>query len=429
MKVRRTMKKHSIKQILLEQREEIGRIFKERIVEREIETKARKLVESDLIKVIMGVRRCGKSVLAHQLLKDKNYGYVNFDDERLIGTKTENLNDFLEILKEIEPDFNYLLLDEVQNVEGWELFVNRLKRNGYNIVVSGSNSKLLSKELATHLTGRHFSVELYPFSFKEALLFKDFQVKEEDFYITERRAAIKRLLEEYLMFGGLPEVFKIAAKGSYLRDLFDKIITRDIISRYNIKYVRDLKEIALYSISNFGSKISYNKIRNIFEVKSVHTVKNYLNYLEEAYLLFQINPFSFNLKEQLKQPRKIYCIDTGLINAIASKVTLDSGKLMENLVFLELKRRGKEIYFYSQPSYEIDFLIREGLTIKQLIQVCYSVVDEDTRKRATKALLRASEELECEDLIIIAWDYEEEEKFKNKRIKFTPLWKWLLESS
>jgi len=202
------MEKHLIKQILLEQREEIRHIFKEKTIKREVESYARKALESDLIKVIMGVRRCGKSVLAHQLLKDRNYGYVNFDDERLIGAKTKDLNNFLEVLKEIEPDFNHLLLDEVQNIEGWELFVNRLKRRGYNIVVTGSNSKLLSKELATHLTGRHFSLQLYPFSFAEFLLFKDVKAEEKDFYITEKRAGIKRLLEEYLRIGGLPEVFK-----------------------------------------------------------------------------------------------------------------------------------------------------------------------------------------------------------------------------
>lgn len=421
------MEKYLIKQVLLEQKEEIGEIFKERIIKRGIEPGAKKMFASNLIKVIMGVRRCGKSVLAHQLLEDNNYGYVNFDDERFVGVKTKDLNTFFEILKEMEPDFKYMLLDEVQNVEGWELFVNRLKRKNYNLVVTGSNSKLLSKELATHLTGRHFSIELYPFSFREFLSYKDFFIKEEDFYITEKKANVKRLLEEYLKLGGLPEVFKVKAKGNYLRELFEKIITRDIILRYNVKYAKDLKEMALYTISNFGTRMTYHKIRNIFEVKSVHTVKNYLGYLEEAYLLFQVNPFSFKLKEQLKQPRKNYCVDTGLINAIVPKATLDYGKLMENLVFLELKRRHKEIYFYSQPNYEIDFLIREGLGIKQLIQVCYSVADEDTRKREVKALLKASMALKCEDLIIINWDDQGEEEAKDKKIKIIPLWKWLLE--
>lgn len=420
------IEKHLIKQVLLEQKEEIAEIFKEKIIQREIFLNIKGMVKSNLIKVIMGVRRCGKSVLAHQLLKGETYGYVNFDDERLIGAKTGDLNDFLEVLKEIEPDFRYLLLDEVQNVEGWELFVNRLKRRGYNVVITGSNSKLLSKELATHLTGRHYSISLFPFSFREFLSYRGFSIKENDFYITEKKAGIKKALEEYLTLGGFPEVYKLEAKGNYLRELFDKIITRDIISRYNVKYIKDIKEIALYAVSNFSSPITYRKVKNIFEVKSIHTIKNYLNYLEEAYLIFQLNPFSFKLKEQIKQQRKIYCIDTGLINAIVPKTTPNYGRLMENLVFLELKRKNKEIYFYYEPSYEIDFLIREGLKIKQLIQVCFSIKDTTTRKREIKSLLKASYKLKCDDLVIITWDEEEEEKVESKTIKIIPLWKWLI---
>jgi len=420
------MEKNLIKQILIEQKEEIAEILGGKIINREVESKARKMIVSDMIKVIIGVRRCGKSVLAHQLLKGKNYAYVNFDDERLVGVKAKELNIFLETLKEIEPDFRCLFLDEVQNVEGWELFVNRLKRKGYNLIVSGSNSKLLSKELATHLTGRYFTIELFPFSFREFLSYHQFFFEEKDFYVAEKRAKLKRLLGEYLKWGGLPETFKLEAKASYLRELFDKIISRDIVSRYNIKYVKSLKEIALFVLSNFGSEITYHKIKNIFEIKSVHTVKNYLDYLEEAYLLFEIYPFYFKLKEQLKKPRKIYGVDTGIINALVPRLTIDYGKLIENLVFLELKRRSKEIYFYSHPSYEVDFLVKEGLGIDQLIQVCYSLAGRDTKKREIKALLKASKELKCKNLIIITWDEEGEEKINSRIIKIVPLWKWLL---
>jgi predicted AAA+ superfamily ATPase len=251
-------------------------------------------------------------------------------------------------------------------------------------------------------------------------------VNEGDFYITHKRAKIKSLLEEYLQNGGLPEVPKIEPKVQYLRELYDRIITRDIILRYNIKYSKDLKEMALYAISNFASKISYHKIRNIFEIKSVHTVKNYVNFLTEAYLFFQINAFSFKLKEQIKQPKKLYCIDTGIINAIIPKYTFDYGKLLENTVFIELKRRSKEVYFYSQPTYEVDFLIREGLKAKQLIQVCYSLEDENTKKREVRAILKASKELGCRDLLIISRDVETEEKVNSRKIKFIPLWKWLI---
>lgn len=420
------MDKNLIRQILVEQRQEIKRIFREKIIPREITLQIKKPFASDLIKVITGIRRCGKSVLAHYLLKDDLYGYVNFDDERLIGAKTRDLNDFLEILHEFEPECRNILLDEVQNINGWELFVNRLKRNGYNLVVTGSNSKLLSRELATHLTGRHFTIELYPFSFRELLLYKNYLIDKEALYLTRERAQIKKMLREYLEYGGLPEVYKTEPNTQYLRELYDRIITRDIILRYNIKYAKDLKEISLFSMSNFASKISYHKIRNIFEIKSVHTVKNYVNYLEEAYLLFQINAFSFKLKESLRPPKKFYCGDTGIVNSVIPKYTDNYGKLLENAVFIELKRRRQEVYFYSRAGYEVDFLIREGLRIKQLIQVSYFMGEEDAKRREIRALLKASQDLNCRDLLIITWDEEFEEKIDHRTVKCIPLWKWLL---
>ncbi|MBW8048906.1 MAG: ATP-binding protein [Cytophagales bacterium] len=420
------MEKHIIKQILFEQKEEISRIFTKKIIDREILHQIKSFSQTELIKVIMGVRRCGKSTLAHQILKDINYGYINFDDERLPGIKSIHLNDFIEVLNEIEPGCNHLLLDEVQNVEGWELFVNRLKRNGYNIFITGSNSQLLSKELATHLTGRYISIELFPFSFREFLQYKEIYVEDKDHYIAEKIAIIKRTLEEYIQTGGFPEILDIIPKNLYLRELFDKIISRDIVFRYNIRYVKDLKEIALYAISNYSSKSSLHKIKNIFEIKSVHTVKNYLQYLEDAYLLFLLVPFSFKLKEQLKQPKKIYSIDTGIINALSFKAVADHGKIMENVVLLELKRRNKEIYYYSASDFEVDFLIREGQKIDQLIKVCFSLADEYTKKREIKALIKAAKKLDCSNLLIITFDNEGKEKVDDLTISIIPLWKWLL---
>ena len=421
------MEKQAIKQILLDQREEAKKIFAIKIIEREIEEKVRKSLKDNLIKVIIGVRRCGKSVLSHQLLKDKNYGYINFDDERLISVKAEDLNDFLEVLKEISPDFNYLLLDEIQNVTGWELFVNRLKRMGYNLIITGSNSRLLSKELSTCLTGRHSTIELYPFSFQEFLKYKNFKYIENDLYLTEKRAQIKRLFSEYLKFGGFPELFKIEFKEQYLRDLYDKIVSRDVVSRYKVKYFKVLKEISLYLISHFGSRITYNKLKNIFEINSVHTIKNYTGYLEEAYLIFQLYPFSFKLKNQLRGTKKVYTIDVGLIKSISFQFSQNLGRLMENIVFLQLKRKNKELYFYTDSAGgEVDFVIRDGLKIKELIQVCYSLDNLETREREIRSLIRGSKQLECRNLTIITYDQEKEEIIKEKKIKFIPLWKWLL---
>jgi len=422
------MEKQAVKQILLDQRQEISNIFNTQIVEREIESKIKSALDDKLIKVISGVRRCGKSFLAHKVLKDKSYGYINFDDERLFGVKTEDLNYLLEVLREINHDFNYLLLDEMQNVEGWELFINRLQRIGYNLVITGSNSNLLSKELASSLTGRHLLIELYPFSFKEFLKYKNFSFDESDLYITEKKAQIKRLLDEYIKFGGFPELYRVEIKEQYLRDLYDKIISRDIVSRYKIKYVKALKELSLYLFSNFGSSITYQKLKNILEIKSVHTIKNYMDYLEEAYLTFQLNPFSFKLKEQLSGRRKIYTIDSGLINSISFQFSQNMGRLMENIVFTQLKIRGLEFYFYySQSKEEVDFIIKDNLKIKELIQVCFNPDNLETREREIKSLLRASKYLKCDNLKIITSDTEKTEQIKGKNIVFVPLWKWLLQ--
>ncbi|MCK5583496.1 MAG: ATP-binding protein, partial [Elusimicrobiales bacterium] len=310
------------------------------------------------------------------------------------------------------------------NVTGWELFVNRLQRKNYNLIITGSNSKLLSKELSTHLVGRYFPIELFPFSFGEFMVYKGFDVKKNDFFIAEKKARIKKMFEEYLYNGGVPEVINLPQKKIYLRELFNKIITRDIVSRHGVKYINDLKEIALYCVSNCSAKATYHKVRNIFDIKSVHTVKKYMNYLEEAYLVFQLQPFSFKVKEHIKKARKIYCIDNGLISSIVPKTTLDKGRLLENLVFLRLKSAGREIYYYSEPDYEIDFIVKEGMKIKQLIQVCYSLSNPDTKKRELKALAKAFDKLKCKDLLVITLDEEGTEKIGSKTIKIIPFYKW-----
>ncbi|HAM88143.1 MAG: hypothetical protein US83_C0008G0049 [Candidatus Falkowbacteria bacterium GW2011_GWC2_38_22] len=421
------MNKNIIKQVLLEQKTEINTILQEKIIVRDKENVVKSAMSNRLIKVIIGVRRSGKSMLAHKILTNKVYAYINFDDERFIGAKTGDLNDFLEVLKEIEPQAKTLLLDEAQNISGWELFANRLKRFGYNIIITGSNARLLSRELATHLTGRHVTIELYPFSFKEFILQCGYQFQADDFFITEKKAALKKYLEKYLEQGGFPELFQIENKNQYLRDLYDKIISRDITPRHNVKYVKDLKEIALYLFSNFGSRYTYQKLSRAFGIKSVHTIKNYISYLEEAYLLFELMPFSFKAKQQINAPKKIYAIDTGMINAIALQNSANFGRLMENAVFLELKRRGHEIYYYSDAlGRETDFVIKQGRKILQLIQVCKEMENLETREREIKSILQASENLKCSELLIITALEEDELIIGKNKIKLIPLWKWLL---
>ena len=422
------MERRSLKQILVDQKEETERIFdRERIIERERQDHFKPLLRDKLIKVITGVRRSGKSIFSHLSLRGENYAYVNFDDERIVGIEAKDLNTLLEVLHEIYGDFDFILLDEIQNIAGWELFANRLMRQGYNLVITGSNSSLLSRELATHLTGRCVSFEMYPFSFREYLKYFDIKVRETP--TTREIGILNHHLSKYINIGGFPEVYKVSSRTIYLRELYDMIISRDVVGRYKVKFVRDLKEMAFYLISNFSSRISYNKLKNIFRVKSVHTIKNYISYLEDAYMLFQLFPFSWKVKYQLMQVKKVYSIDTGLIEALSPGSSKNLGRIMENVVAVDILRREprENVFFYLTPRHEeVDFVIREGMKIKQLIQVTYASGRDEIEKREIKSLIKASNELKCKNLEIITWDYENEINLDGKTIKCIPLWKWLL---
>jgi len=427
------MEKIELKRILFIQKNEIQKVLEDRsIIQRDCIHLVEKYIDTDLIKVITGVRRCGKSILSLQIITKRNYAYINFDDERLFKITTEDLNNILEILHEIYGNFKYLFIDEIQNIEDWELFVNRCRRQGYNILITGSNAKLLSKELATHLTGRFIEIELYPFSFKEFLKYFGLEYSMDELYLPEKVGEIKKYMNKYIETGGFPEVLKYPeTETRYLADMYNAILGKDIITRYNIRFSKSLRDISTYLISNHSCEISYNKLKNIFDIKSSHTTENYVFYIEEAYLIFQLFPFSFKVKEQLRGSKKIYAIDTGLINAISSRSFDNTGRLMENIVFLELMRERSEtpfeMYFYkSSQQEEVDFVIKKGLKITRLIQVCYSMELEKTRMRELKALIKASLELNCTDLLVITWDYEAEEEEMGKNIRFLPLWKWLL---
>ena len=424
-----------LKQIVVDQREELESIFKkERIIGREFLNKYSPFLKSGLIKVITGPRRAGKSILCYQLLKNKSFAYINFDDENLAGLKTEDLNLVLKAFYEIYKEPEFIFLDEVQNIEKWELFVNRLKRQGFNLVVTGSNAKLLSKELATHLTGRHYSLELYPFSFREFLEFKNVEYKNKPF-TTKQSAFLRRELESFIKFGGFPESLKESSPRRYLLSLYSTILTKDVILRHKIRKIKTLKEFSNYLISNFSCKVTFNKLKNIFKLKSTHTAQDYLHFLEEGYFIFLIERFSFKAKERITAPRKIYAVDTGLINAISFESSKNTGRLYENLVAVELMRKkalfpNLEIYYWQDYSgKEVDFVLKEGLKITQLIQVCCDIGNYDTKMRRLKSLIRAYKTMKAQagSLVVITSDYEGEEEFENKTIRFIPLWKWLLD--
>ena len=414
--------------IVERQRNEIEEKLKQRIIEREVPESFKKDLEKDIIKIITGVRRSGKSTLALLLLKGKNFGYLNFDEKELID---QRLDDLLSSIKEVYGNVSFLLLDEIQNVQGWELWVNSLQRRGYNLIITGSNAKLLSKELATHITGRYIELENFPFNFREFLAFKNFSIENLK-NNKEKEGEVKRILREYLSKGGFPEYIVKELDQSYLQTLFHSIIFSDVVKRWNVRYPSKIEDLARYLISISSNEFSATKLRNLLDFRSTLTVEKYIEYIKEAYLIFTLERFSFKAKEFLKAPKKAYVVDNGLKNAISQKTSKEIGSAIENLVFLELKHKGlkenKNIFYLKlNNDEEVDFLIKEGLDIKQLIQVTYASSKDEIEKREIKALKKASESLECKDLLCITWDYEDEIKKDGKKIKFIPLWKWLLQ--
>ncbi len=427
-----------MRDIILRQKQEIERILKSGTVEREMSEKFGKYAEQDIIKAIIGVRRCGKSVFCLMGLKNAKFAYVNFDEKAL--TELENYDEVLKYVHEIYGEgFRYLLLDEIQNLDKWELWLNSLKRRGYNLIVTGSNAKLLSRELATHLTGRHISLELFPFSFREFLSSRGHDAIKNE-YTEEEKGKLLNQLRTYIEIGGFPEVVVKGFDYSYLQGLFDSIIFKDIVKRYRIRYATELYDLAKYLLSNFSKEASFTKLKNVLGFGSVHTVQNYVGYLEEACLVFSIDRFSFKQKEQINAPKKIYAMDSGMINAAAFKATAadNLGRLMENVVAVELLRRNsygpsiRELFYWKDyAGREVDFVLRETHETKQLVQVCYDISAPETKERELKALANAADELKCDNLRVITWDYEGEEKIhggggRGETVVYLPLWKWLL---
>lgn len=387
---------------------------------------ARQSMENDLVKVILGPRRAGKSVFSIQLLQGIDFAYLNFDDERLL--RVADYDDFIKAIRQVYGKTRYLLFDEIQNLRDWELFVNRLQRQGFNIVITGSNAHLLSREFSTHLTGRFLQFQILPFSFKEFLQTKNFLI-DETLAMKERQGLLLNHLDEYIDKGGFPEiVVKHVEPRTYLTTLFESILFKDIAKRYNVRYSKKLYDLGYYLISNHSSEFTNTRLKKILDFRSVHTVENYVKYLSEAFLLFSVDRFSFKLKEQMKSPKKIYSYDTGMAKSVKFAVTHDTGKFMENIVAIELLRRGIEPYAYRTANgKEVDFVTRKGNDIVELIQVFYDISDYTTKKRELSAIIRAAEESKCDHLTVITWDHAGEEVLNGKQISFLPLWRWLLQ--
>lgn len=364
--------------------------------------------------IISGIHRCGKSTLARQFLKlQKPVYYIYFEDVMLAEFESKDFVKLDEIFHDVLGDNGIYFFDEIQNVKGWEIFVRQLVDKNNKVLITGSNASMLSRELGTRLTGRHISYELFPFSFNEFLRFKNKKANLENF-------------EKYVELGGFPEYLKINDK-IILRNLFQDIFYRDVLVRNNIRNETDLKSLLAYLSSNIGKKFSYTKLRDSLGIKSVHTVKQFVSACENAYLFFSINKFDYSVKKQLINSKKIYCIDNALIKLNSFSVSFDRGRLLENLVFLELRRNQREVYYHSEKK-ECDFVIKKGDRITQAIQVCYLLNDENKLKEIN-GLLEAMELYKLKEGLLLTNNQEDVLEINDKKIILKPVWKWLISNN
>lgn len=426
------MQKSLLKTIVSKQKSEKEALLSLPYIERAKAEEGKKWVSSDLIKVVLGPRRAGKSVFSLMLLQDREFAYFNFDDPALVGEKLD-LYELMDELRFVYGDTKYVLFDEIQNLPGWELFANRLHRQGYNLVLTGSNANLLSMELATHLTGRHFPIEILPFDFNEFLRAKNFVAAPELESLHNQRSELLKLMEEYLINGGFPEVvIKNQRPLGYLDVLFDAILFKDVVKRHRVRFSEQIDQLGSYLISNISSHYSARRLAHVLKFKSDVTLERYLRYLTEAYVLFSFSQYSAKAGIRLKSPKKVYVVDNGFISAKAVQHSPDRGKLMENLVFTEFVKRGvkpnRELFYYkTRNDREVDFMVKAGTEVTELIQVCYDLANFDVERRETKALFEASDELNVKKLTILTWDEKREVKKESRVIQLKPLWEWLLE--
>lgn len=381
---------------------------------------------SPLAQIVIGVRRSGKSTLCHKFLKQNgvNYAYINFDDERLGIIDTNELEQLLEATYYVYGDFQYLFLDEPQNVFGWHLFVNRLLRQGVFMFITGSNAKLLSGELATHLTGRYNQVELFPLSFREYIELKGIR---SDAKLTHERAFRQKAFDEYLEKGGLPELLNLPSWKNYVATLFRSIVERDIIQRFKIRNKQALQDIGMYAVSNFAREFNFKKLENQLGVISDNTIKNYISHLEKAYLLIGLNKFSFKTSERLRN-RKYYLVDTAFASALGSLTGNEAGWRLENIVFIELLRRKYENQYdihYFKSHFEIDFVLSLGFRVIELIQVCLDISTVKTLNREIRALVNGSKLLKCDKLTLITMGYSKNIETEGKTIHIVSVFDWL----
>ncbi|MGY6546785.1 MAG: ATP-binding protein [Cyclobacteriaceae bacterium] len=419
------MQSDNLKQILIDQKDNFNR--KRPLIERDIDLTT--FLKTVQVVVIAGVRRCGKSSLLYLIkekleLAEQDYCYFNFDDERIIP-QTSILDQIylahLELYK-TEPVFFF---DEIQNVPNWEKFVNRIHEKGLKVYVTGSNANLLSSEIATSLTGRNKTITLFPFSFAEYLKCrgKSIDVKKVS---SKAKSMIQGEFQEYMKLGGFPLVVQ-EEDLELLNQYFQDILYRDIIARYRISQVNELKQIALYLASNSGKLFSYSTLQNIAGVKSTSSVKSYLDYLEHSYLFFYLKKFDYSVKKQIMNSRKVYAIDPAVCNRLGSRFSENKGRILETIIFLQLLRMKREVFYHSGKK-ECDFIVQEGLEITSAIQVAYELSDINV-KREVDGLLEAMKAYGLEKGVLITADNQLKGEEIPDQIEVILAWKWLIDNT
>lgn len=416
------MNKERLKEILLDQKEAFNN--RQHLIERNIDTN--QYIQTGQVVIISGIRRCGKSSLLYLLkqqmkLSEGDYCYFNFDDERIHSDITI-LDTLYNLHIELYGKEPILFFDEIQNIDHWEKFINRIYEKGVKIFLTGSNARLLSSEISTSLTGRNKVIELFPFSFSEYLRFKDHQININRLTSKQKAIVIKEF-NHYLRYGGFPLVVK-ESDLELINGYFQDILYRDIVSRYRIAQINEIKEIALYFTSNVGKIFSYSTLQTISGVKSLSSIKDYLEYYKQSYLFFYLKKFDFSIKKQIMNPKKVYTIDPALSNRLGFNFSENKGRILENIVYLELRRRGKEVFYYAGKN-ECDFLIKEGLKIVEAIQVC-SILDQSNIERELKGLEEAMQRYDIKKGSIIVYTTELNVQIRNTEIEVTEAWHWLL---
>ncbi len=411
--------------VLADQKEEISNNSLDNLCDRMEESQLS--LSSMLAQIVIGVRRSGKSTLCEKVLRQNgvDFAYVNFDDDRLQDFRTEDFDNLLDALYQIYGDFNYLFLDEIQNIPDWQLFVNRLLRRKIHLFITGSNSKLLSSELTTHLTGRHNRVQLYPFSYREYAQMKGVELRSPS---TKARALRKRALNAYLMDGGFPELLNEANKRGYIEQLLDSIIKNDIAHRFKIRHIEVLRRLAAYLSDNFCQEVGILDLAKMFGV-SRHTIENYYSYLKEAFLLLGIHKFSYKSQERIRN-EKAYVVDVAFASQRDNTFSPQSiGWRLENIVYIELLRRLRptytDIFYYRERQWEVDFVIAKNGQVNQLIQVSYDISQEKTRIREINALIKGAQKLGCQDLVLLNMDEQANITTKGHTVRLIPVAEWL----